>query len=351
LAIGSDISIWALKWNGTHYTQYLNSLPSGESGAVSLSRDGNAMAVGHPSSGNNGGVTTVYKVRPSGCTDNKKLLRISFTTDEYPEENRWTLHIGNETIQSQLYDELQQFMTFVEEICVPADVCVKFRVFDTAGNGLQDPGGYSVMLGGEEVANGDDFWFKQGGDLKFGETKYITGDCNCPAGLSPLSIVAKDSYNADIPMEWALSHQNSTSAEEYVFTHTMVHEVEIFEECIPDGCWHLSNPQCHTGCWTDLAVGIDWWYNVTYNDGLPEIKGGEGRDQFCPEGDETISFGECLLGENATVKYIRPTYPPTTSISPSSSSTSTYPPTTSSPSSSSSPTELTTKIMRMKRMF
>ena len=202
MAIGSDISIWALKWNGTHYTQYLNSLPSGESSAVSLSRDGNALAVGHPSSGNNGGVTTVYKVRPSGCTDNKKLLRISFTTDEYPEENRWTLHIGNETIQSQLYDELQQFMTFVEEICVPADVCVKFRVFDTAGNGLQDPGGYSVMLGGEEVANGDDFWFKQGGDLKFGETKYITGDCNCPAGLSPLSIVAKDSYNADIPMDW-----------------------------------------------------------------------------------------------------------------------------------------------------
>jgi hypothetical protein len=106
LAIGYYLNVLALKWNGTHYTQYLNSIPSGESSAISLSRDGNALAVGN--SGNNGGVTTVYKVRPPGCTDNTKLLRISFTTDYFPEENRWTLQIGNETIESQprLHDKL-----------------------------------------------------------------------------------------------------------------------------------------------------------------------------------------------------------------------------------------------------
>jgi hypothetical protein len=249
------------------------------------------MAVGN--SGNNGGVTTVYKVRPR-CTDNKKLLRISFTTDDTPAESRWTLQIGNETIESQLYDELQELMTFVEEMCVPADVCVKFRVFDTAGDGMQVPGGYSVMLDGEEVANGDDFRFNEtksvtAGDFKFVETKYITGDCDCPAGLSLLSIVAKDSIDVDIPMEWALSYQNKTAAREYVFNHTMDHEVEIFEECIPEGCWHLSNPRCHVDCCADLAYDSDWWYNVTYG-GLSKAKGGEGIDQFCPEGDETISL-------------------------------------------------------------
>lgn len=309
MAIGSDISIWALRWNGTHYTQHLNSLPSAKSSSVSLSRDGNALAVGHPSSGNNGGVTTVYKVRPPGCTDNKKLLRISFSTDEYPEENRWTLQIGNETIESQPYDTLLQITNYVEEICVPNDVCVKFRVFDSAGNGMQVPGSYSVMLDGEEVANGDDFRFNEtksvtDGDFKFGETKYITGDCNCPAGLSLLSIVAKDNMvDVDIPMEWALSNQNKTAAREYVFNRSMDHEVEIFEECIPEGCWHLSNPRCHVFCCADLGYDNDWWYNVTYG-GLSEAKDGEGRDQFCPDGDETISFGECLPGENATVKYI-----------------------------------------------
>jgi hypothetical protein len=128
------------------------------------------MAVGRPLSGGGGGVTSVYKVRPPGCTDNKKLIRISFTTDDFPAENHWSLQIGNETIESQPFNELQHLMTFVEEICVPADVCIKFRVFDTSGDGIQDLGGYSVMLDGEEVANG-------GADFSYVVAKYITGDC------------------------------------------------------------------------------------------------------------------------------------------------------------------------------
>jgi hypothetical protein len=203
---------------------------------------------------------------------------------------------------------------YVEEICVPADVCVKFRVFDTAGNGMQVPGGYSAMLDGEEVANGGDF-------LDYGATKYITGDCNCPAGLSLLSIVAENIAGSDFPMEWALSHQNSTSAEEYVFIRTLDHEVEIFEECVPDGCWHLTNPKCHeagTVVYYDDAYYGYWWYNVTYK-GWSKIKSGDGV--FCPEGNETISFGECLPGENNAVDYR--TASPTTSISPSSSSSPT----------------------------
>jgi hypothetical protein len=178
-------------------------------------------------------------------------------------------------------------MTFVDEICVPADVCVKFRVFDYWGNGIEDPGGYSVMLDGEEVANGDDF--------SYGETKYITGDCHCPAGLSLLSIMTY-SIDFDIPMEWALSHQNSTSAEEYVFIRTIDHNVEIFEECIPEGYWHLTNPQCHEAFATlydkydDIVEFPQWGYNITYK-GWSEAKRGDG--DFCPEGNETISFGEC----------------------------------------------------------
>jgi hypothetical protein len=172
LAIGSINNVLALTWNGTHYKQYLNNITSDDVWTtVSLSRDGNALAVGNLYSENNGeggGVTTVYKVRPC-CTGNTKLLRISFTTGNYPDENRWTLHIGNETIESQPFDGLP-LMTFVEEICVPADVCVKFRVFDTAGDGIQFPGGYSVMLDGEEVASG-------GSDFSSVVTKHITGDC------------------------------------------------------------------------------------------------------------------------------------------------------------------------------
>ena len=278
------------------------------------------MAVGRPLSGG-GGVTTVYKVRPPGCTGNKKLLRISFTTDNYyPEQNRWTLQIGNDTIQSQPFNGLP-LMTFVEEICVPADVCVKFSVFEYGyGDGIKYPGGYSVILDGEEVASG-------GADFIYGESKYITGDCDCPAGLTLISILAQNCWFPT--MEWALSHQNSTSSEEYVFTRTMDHIIEIYEECIPDGCWHLTNPQCHAGAlatvynddfyYVDDVIPYVWWYNITYK-GWSEAKGGDGV--FCPEGSETISFGECLSGENVAVDYR--TASPTTSISPSSSSSPTF---------------------------
>jgi hypothetical protein len=328
LAIGSEFSVLALKWNGTHYTQHLNSIPSDDEWTtISLSRDGNAMAVGRPLSGGGGGVTTVFKVRPPGCTGNKKLLRISFTTDDYPEENRWTLHIGNETIESQPYDGLL-LMTFVKEICVPADVCVKFRVFDSVDYRIEDPGGYSVMLDGQEVANGVNFLFKEGADFSSGETKYITGNCDCPAGLSLLSIVAQNLFP---PMVWALSHQNSTAAEEYVFIRKMDHEVEIFEECIPEGCWHLTNPLCHAGALAtvydndydndyakdDDYYGYLWEYNITYK-GWTEAKSGIG--DFCPEGYETISFGECLPGENIAVDYRTSS---STTLSPSSSSSPT----------------------------
>ena len=110
----------------THYKQYLNSIPSdNEWTSISLSRDGNAIAVGRPLSGG-GGVTTVYKTRPQRCTGNTKLLRISFTSDDTPEENRWTVHVGNKTIKSQPFDQLQELMTFAEEICVPDnDECIK----------------------------------------------------------------------------------------------------------------------------------------------------------------------------------------------------------------------------------
>ena len=185
-------------------------------------------------------------------------------------------------------------MTFVEEICVPADVCIKFRVFDSVGDGMQVPCGYSVILDGEEVASG-------GADFRYGESKHITGDCNCPAWLSLLSIMAIDSSGSDIPMEWALSYQNKTAEREYVFIRTMNHDIEIFEECIPDGCWHRSNPQYHAGAFgtvyyddyydDDNGIFSDWWYNITYK-GWSEFKRGNGN--FC---DETISFGECLPGE------------------------------------------------------
>jgi hypothetical protein len=170
----TDQNVLALKWNGTHYTQFLNNSVPIQSlqivDAISLSPDGNALAVGAYDFYSSFPYTTVYKVRPPGCMDNEKLLRISFTTDVYPEENSWTVKYGNETFESQPYNTFQRFMTYNEEICVPADVCIKFSVFDTEGDGIDYPGSYSVMLDGKEIA-----YF--GADFRYNETICISGNC------------------------------------------------------------------------------------------------------------------------------------------------------------------------------
>ena len=174
----TDQNVLVLKWNGTHYTQFLNSLPLQSLQivkAISLSPDGNALAVGAYDSSNDivgEAKTTVYKVRRPGCMDNEKLLRISFTTDDFPEENRWTVQYGNESFESQPYNTSQRFMTYNEEICVPADVCIKFSVFDTEGDGIGFPGSYAVMLDGIAIA-----YAHFGADFSYNETIRISDNC------------------------------------------------------------------------------------------------------------------------------------------------------------------------------
>lgn len=215
----------------------------------------------------------MYKFQPSSeCDVNFQLLRISFTTDGNPSESRWTLHIdSNITVESQSYDDFP-FTTFVEEICVSKDSCIKFRAFDSTGNGLDPPGVYSLMLDGKEITRGREF--------KLGEIKHF-GNCDCPEGASQLSIIAAKNSR---PMEWALSYPNKTLTGEHIFHGTMDNTVEIFEECIPQGCWYLTNPQCddEKGC----LIGLDWFYNVTYNGTSQTDSGG---CEFCP----IIALGEC----------------------------------------------------------
>ena len=112
----SDIQV--LKWNSTHYTTFLNCLPAGETSAVSLSRDGQALGVGLPFNGKNGGTTIVYKFRPPECDGSSKLLRFSITTDEKPHESRWTIQVGPSITTQSSPNHDSPFTTYVEELCV-----------------------------------------------------------------------------------------------------------------------------------------------------------------------------------------------------------------------------------------
>jgi hypothetical protein len=98
-----------LKWNGTYYTTILNCLPAGEtaSAAVSLSRDGQALAVGFPFYGKNGETTIVYTFTSYNKVD-------LVTTQSSPN-----------------YDFDSPFTSYVfEELCVHSNASVRVRDFD-----------------------------------------------------------------------------------------------------------------------------------------------------------------------------------------------------------------------------
>ena len=73
----------------------------------------------------------------SPCDDTSKIpVRISFTTDGNPQESSWELQVDSEITLISGSLSGHKYTTFVEEICVPAEACVSFSVFDTKGDGV-----------------------------------------------------------------------------------------------------------------------------------------------------------------------------------------------------------------------
>jgi len=157
----TDESIQMYKWNDTHYNALFNGVPAGPAASFSLSSDGKAVAVGLPFdfSNGNGGSTRVYNFYPeSPCGNLSEVpVRISFTTDESPEETTWELQVDSEVQLRSGSLSGYKYTTFVEQICVPASSCVRFLVNDTQGDGLNPPGVYALMVNGMEAARGGDF--------------------------------------------------------------------------------------------------------------------------------------------------------------------------------------------------
>ena len=117
-----------------------NGIPAGPAASLSLSGDGKAIAVGLPfdSLNLNGGSTRVYNFySASPCDDpSEKSLRISFTTDGRPEESTWELRVDSKLKRRSGSLSGHAYTTFVEEMCVPVESCVRFLVYDTQGDGV-----------------------------------------------------------------------------------------------------------------------------------------------------------------------------------------------------------------------
>ena len=128
---------------------------------------------------------------------------------------------------------------------------------------MDRPGVCSLFHEGKEVA--------RGGQFDYVDIKRI-GDCDCPQGTSPFSIVARTNFYSP---HWILSHQNRLKDSllgGVVFTVDTGYDensysTALIEECIPDDCWSLSifpvslffSDDC------ERALGGQLVYNVTYN--------------------------------------------------------------------------------------
>ena len=118
-----------------------NGIPAGPAAFLSLSSDGKAIAVGLPFDSSYGGSTRVYNFySASPCDDaSEKSLRISFTTDDKPDETTWELRVDSaNSAVKWINDSLSghAYTTFVQEMCVPIESCVRFLVCDTQGDGV-----------------------------------------------------------------------------------------------------------------------------------------------------------------------------------------------------------------------
>jgi len=115
-----------------------------------------------------------------GCSGDEKLLEVSLTLDDWPEETSWSLsgnrcryyrYYGNycywTTIMSSQNYKKVKGTTVKESMCVPVGTYY-FYMYDSYGDGMcceHGKGSYSVSLDGEVV--------ESGGDFEWRENKYI----------------------------------------------------------------------------------------------------------------------------------------------------------------------------------
>lgn len=70
-------------------------------------------------------------------------------TDFYPGENKWTILSSDGTsIQSETFEAAE---TYNSQFCLDANLCHEFIIEDTAGDGLLNLNGFSVLVNNVEV--------------------------------------------------------------------------------------------------------------------------------------------------------------------------------------------------------
>lgn len=104
------------------------------------------------------------------CIGDGIAVTVSVTTDTWPGETTWTLSDSTGTVLLSGGPYTGSGTTDEQSICV-GDGCYTFSIADSFGDGIFDPGGYTLTVDGTLIASG--------GDFEFGEsTEFCTDNLN-----------------------------------------------------------------------------------------------------------------------------------------------------------------------------
>ena len=90
------------------------------------------------------------------CNMNEVQVKVEIETDNWGYETYWTLSnlMGTVVLQGGQGGVYGNFSSYSDSICVQANSCFTFEIYDTFGDGIYTPGGYWVYVNGALVSTG-----------------------------------------------------------------------------------------------------------------------------------------------------------------------------------------------------
>lgn len=90
------------------------------------------------------------------CDVNEVEIKVKIATDDWGGETSWKITdlTGTVILEGGQGGVYGNFSTYLDTICVAADGCFFFEIYDSYGDGILDPGGYELYVNGLLVSSG-----------------------------------------------------------------------------------------------------------------------------------------------------------------------------------------------------
>lgn len=156
------------------------------------------------------------------CGMNEIELKVEISTDPYGNETYWTLTDlnGMVVLQGGQGGVYQSNTSYADSICVLADGCYFFKIYDTYGDGIIAPNGYRLYVNEILVSNGAD-------DIK----SYAAVTASCPAACN-MTMDALNDLKAHINGTKTLNADELTQIKIYLFYSRIASQKMNLSSCL-----------------------------------------------------------------------------------------------------------------------